>query len=182
MLKHWKVWVAAAAMGVASGVAQADLIKQSSAEVLDTKTNLVWLHDWSSPGVWADWNDAKAWAESLTVGGAAGAWRLPDVSEYKALFNAYGNLTKVSAFTNVQARAYWSGTENLPSLDAVTVFFPQDGGQTAGVAKTGGSVAINYAMAVRTFDGAAVVPEPQSLALVLLALGATAVLRRRRPA
>jgi hypothetical protein len=38
-----------------------------------------------------------------------------------------------------------------------------------------------YAVAVRLGDVAAPVPEPQTLALVLLALGATVVARRRRP-
>ena len=40
----------------------------------------------------------------------------------------------------------------------------------------------HYAMAVRTGDVAAAVPEPQTLALALLALGATALARRQRPA
>ena len=41
-------------------------------------------------------------------------------------------------------------------------------------------IRFSYAVAVRPGDVAAAVPEPQTLALALLALGATVVARRRR--
>ena len=54
--------------------------------------------------------------------------------------------------------------------------------QTSGHTCTGGGKnSALYAAAVRPGDMAASVPKPQTLALTLLALGATVVARRRRP-
>jgi len=77
----------------------------------------------------------------------------------------------------VQSYGYWSGTEYAPDPRRALDFGTDAGYQ--------GRVFLSfplYAVAVRPGDVAASVPEPQTLALALLALGATVVARRRRPA
>ena len=68
---------------------------------------------------------------------------------------------------------YWSGTEYAPDPSGAW-FFRTD----RGLRSYGGKSVGLYAVAVRPGDVTASVPEPQTLALVLLALGATAVARR----
>ena len=101
-------------------------------------------------------------------------WALPSIDQYQALFAAHGNLTRVGEFKNVQFFVYWSGTEILAGLDA-WLFSPLSGNVSAGF-----QVFPFFAVAVRPGDVAAFVPEPQTLALALLALSATVVVRRRR--
>jgi hypothetical protein len=90
------------------------------------------------------------------------------------------NAANLALFTNVQSFYYWSGTEFAPNPVGVWDFRTADGRQGFG-----GKDDALYAVAVRPGDVAASVPtpvpEPQTLALVLLALGATMVARRRRP-
>jgi len=81
----------------------------------------------------------------------------------------------LALFSNVQSSVYWSGTEYAPDPDVAWFFSTRFGGQSF----VGKSFAL-YAVAVRPGDVAASVPEPQTLALALLALGATAVARGRR--
>jgi len=85
-------------------------------------------------------------------------------------------IANLTLFTNVQSDFYWSGTEYAPN-PGVAWFFNSNGGSQSRVDK---SFAL-YDVAVRPGDVAASVPEPQTLALVLLALGETVVVRRRRP-
>ena len=86
------------------------------------------------------------------------------------------NAANLALFTNVQSNLYWSGTEYAPlpgrAWDFTTVI---------GLQHFAGKQSVFYAVAVRPGDVAASVPEPQTLALALLALGATVVARRRRP-
>jgi len=176
-MKLLKSLAVAAAMVALSGTAQAALVLQSNGlEVRDTNTNLIWLQNWNVNGS-ANWASQKNWAET-TLDGFAGSndWRLPEISEYGALFTAYGNLTQVAEFTNVQPGFYWSGTEVAAGIIAWG-FNPNVGFQSVG------SQDLQlFAVAVRPGDVAASVPEPQTLALALLALGATVVARRRRTA
>jgi hypothetical protein len=86
------------------------------------------------------------------------------------------NTANLALFTNVQSSDYWSGTEYAPNPDGAWGFLTVNGFQNFGAK---GSAL--YAVAVRPGDVAASVPEPQTLALVLLALGATMVARKRRP-
>lgn len=81
----------------------------------------------------------------------------------------------LALFRNIQSLAYWSATA-FGAQNSAWYFDTSRGYQ--GVA---GSDGLIYAVAVRTGDVAASVPEPQTLALVLLAVGATVVARRRRP-
>jgi len=78
-------------------------------------------------------------------------------------------------FSNLQSAAYWSSTEDARFPGRSLVFSTVSGY----VFSLGDDVPV-YALAVRDGDVAAAVPEPQSLALALLALGATVVARRRR--
>jgi hypothetical protein len=90
------------------------------------------------------------------------------------------NAANLALFTNVQSNDYWSGTVYAPDTDRAWDFRTSSGSQAA----VGKSREL-YAVAVHRGDVAASVPtpvpEPQTLALVMLALGATMVVRRRRP-
>ncbi len=180
-MRSWKTWALAAALVGVSGAAQAGLVLQSNGvEVLDTDTNLLWLYDWNLSGL-KNWGDAKLWAAGLTVGGAtAGDWRLPEIGEYLDLWtdpDVGSSLSGLeSKFTGVQSGDYWSGTEYAPDPYYAWYFSTVFGRQYGG-----GKDDALYAVAVRPGDVAAPVPEPETLALVLLALGATVVARRRRP-
>lgn len=174
-MKFTKSWAASAAIVALTGAAQAALVPQGDGTVLDTNTNLIWLQDWEVNG-YRDWATQKAWAET-TLDGFAGSndWRLPGIAEYANLFTAYGNLTSNTLpFVDVQPANYWSGTESTPGINA-WFFFPNSGGQDVN-----SEVDWFFAVAVRPGDVTASVPEPQTLALALLALGATVVARRRR--
>ena len=174
-MKLLKSLAAAAAMVALTGTAQAALVLQSNGlEVLDTNTNLIWLQDWNKNG-FQDWDTQKAWAEN-TLDSFAGSndWVLPSVSQYGDLFTAYGNLTLRTEFSNVQSDFYWSGTEIATS---VAWLYRTTGFQSPGI-----QTSRFFAVAVRPGDVAASVPEPQTLALALLALGAMVVARRRRTA
>ena len=86
-------------------------------------------------------------------------------------------IANLALFSNVQSTDYWSGTEYAPIPGVAWYFYTGDGLQNYYV--KGNAL---YAVAVRPGDVVASVPEPQTLALALLALGATVVARRRRPA
>ena len=157
-----------------------------------------------------DWTTANNWANNLVYGGFDD-WRLPtsvngdgssfssgpcgpeyncDLSHMGYMFynnwrvsrgNAFSrgtNAANLALFSNVQSWFYWSSTEDpgKPFSNIAWYFGTFDGWQTFD-SKTREL----YAVAVRYGDVAASVPEPQTLALVLLALGATMVVRRRRP-
>jgi hypothetical protein len=84
-------------------------------------------------------------------------------------------IANLALFSNVQSYYYWSGTEYAPNQNNVWVFRTGNGSQIEV-----STVNRLYAVAVRRGDVTASVPEPQTLALALLALGATVVARRRR--
>ena len=174
-MKTLKTWTAAAAMLALSGAAQAALISNSNGTVKDTNTNLIWLQNWNVNGL-QNWGTQKGWAEGLSFAGS-NDWVLPSISQYVDLVSAYGILTSVSQFTNVGAGnsdRYWSGTVITPGISAWGYFSVLS-------APTGGLLGTQFfAVAVRPGDVTASVPEPQTLALALLALGATVVARRRR--
>jgi hypothetical protein len=84
-------------------------------------------------------------------------------------------IANLALFSNVQSNRYWSGTEYAPNPDVAWRF-----GTNVGFQVNVGKDNALYAVAVRPGDVTASVPEPQTLALALLALGATVVARRRR--
>lgn len=171
-MKSLKACVAAAAMVALSGTAQAALVSLGDGTVKDTNTNLIWLQNWNVNGL-ADWGTQKNWADNLNFAGSSD-WALPSIDEYAVLLASYGNLTLAPEFTNVQSGYYWSGTESTAGSLAWR-FNPATG--PLGTIPEYGEL---YAVAVRLGDVTASVPEPQTLALALLALGATVVARRRR--
>jgi len=171
-MKTWKTWVVAAGLMVSAvNSAQAALVRLGDGTVQDTTSNLIWLQDWNVNGL-ASWDAQKAWAEGLEFAGSTD-WRLPEVDEYVSLFASYGDLTNLAEFNNVQSAFYWSGTEFSSTFSLV--FRTRDG-------LNGALGKINSLSAVAVRSGAVTspVPEPQSLALVLLALGATVLARRKR--
>ena len=175
-----KTWLATAAMVALVGTAQATLVNLGNGTVKDTATNLIWLQNWNVNGQ-QNWATQKAWADNLSFAGSD-AWVLPSISQYTTVFAEVGNLTLVPQFTNVQFAQtntgpafYWSGTEDVPGIGAQR--FVATSGFALGALETD----LLFAVAVRPGDVVAAVPEPQSLALVLLALGAGAVVWRRRP-
>ncbi len=153
-----------------------------------------------------NWDAAVAWADNLVYGGFSD-WRLPTLnpadttcsigydctgSELSGLFvTDLGNkafqsvlnpvddtveqIANLALFSNVQSTGYWSGLEFAPNPDFAWAFLTFQGSQSV-LAKNNGL----FAVAVRPGDVVSEVPEPQTLALMLLALGATAVVRRKR--
>ena len=170
-MKTMKTWVAAAVMLALTGAAQAALMNLGDGTVKDGTTNLIWLQDWNDNGL-ANWDAQMSWAGDLDFAGST-EWRLPSIGEYVALFNTYGNLTQVAQFTNVQSFGYWSGTGI--SSDSAWLFSP-----VIGVQDSVDKDVARYAVAVRPGDVTVAVPEPGTLGLMLAALGAGAMVRRRR--
>lgn len=156
----------------------------------DTDLNITWLRDWNANGL-MDWDTAMIWASTLTVGTYSG-WRLPKRdpscgSNYSCTGSEMGYLwytelgnsasgppTNTAPFINIQSNVYWTGTEYEPDLSEAWRFGILSGQFAWKKADP------LYAVAVRPGDVGAV-PEPGGLAMLLAALGALAVARRRRP-
>jgi len=90
-------------------------------------------------------------------------------------------IANLALFSNVGSGGYWSGTERVLA-DSGASYGAWSFYTTVGTQIVTPKTTALYAVAVRPVDVAASVPEPQTLALALLALGATVVARRRRPA
>ncbi len=90
------------------------------------------------------------------------------------------NLALFSANQAYLPSQHWSGTEYAPSPSDAWVF-GSFGGQNLSLKDVERSGVAVVAMAVRSGDVVASVAEPQTLALALLALGATVMARRRLP-
>jgi hypothetical protein len=207
-MKTLKTWVAAAAMlaltsaafaapvfqgRLADGTASATCTVSGAtkcAMFYNTTLDITILNDWDiGTGFWsatAAAGSAQALAESA---GAAQTdftgWFLPTgdgdavagaLNQYLSIWNDVGgSLAGLQAqFDGVQS-FYWSGTEYAQDTSRAWDFLTLDGFQ--GLFD---KPSAQYAVAVRPGDVAASVPEPQTLALALLALGATVVARRRR--
>jgi hypothetical protein len=89
-------------------------------------------------------------------------------------------LTNTANFQNFEQYAYWSGTEYAPITRAAWDFGTNKDDGNAGNQYFNRKVNELYAVAVRSGDVGAV-PVPTTAALVLLALGAMAVARRKQP-
>jgi hypothetical protein len=204
-----KTWASAAAIVALTGAAHAAPLFQGRladgtasttctvsgpdkcAMFYNTTLDITILNDWSiGTGFWsatAAAGSAQALAE--TAGAAQTdftGWFLPTgdrdqaagaLNQYLSIWNDVGaTLASLQAqFDGVQSDVYWSGTEYAPNPGFAWGFRTLVGNQPTGVK----SRAL-YAVAVRPGDVTASVPEPQTLALALLALGATLVARRRR--
>ena len=168
-MKMLKSWVAAAALLALASGPRAALVSLGDGTVKDTNTNLIWLQDWSLYPLSDVWANQMSWADNLTYAGSSD-WMLPEIDDFNALFDAYGNLTLVPAFTTAWGNYYWSATEVTPGSLAWN-FSIDTRNQLVNNEYVG-----SFAVAVRR-DA---VPEPQTLALTLLALVATAAASRRR--
>lgn len=84
-------------------------------------------------------------------------------------------IVNLALFSNVQSYSYWSGTRDTLGL-STWVFGTFDGSQYVG-----GSLNVLYAVAVHPSDVAARLPEPQTLALALMAMGGAMAMRRKQP-
>lgn len=180
-MKILKFWAAAAAMLALTTASQATpmpLVDVGDGTVYDPNQHLIWLKDWNSNGS-KDWATQKTWAEGLVFAGSSD-WHLPSIDQYIDLSLDYvGALDTPSLFffRDVQSGNYWSDTEQVPAISGLAWYFHTPNNQT-NLASKGEEL---YAVAVRSGDVTVTVREPQTLVLVLLALGATTVARRRRP-
>jgi hypothetical protein len=163
----------------------------------NTTLDITILNDWNiGLGFWSDTAAAGSAQALVETAGAAQTdftgWLLPTgdgfedagaLNQYRSIWNDVGSsLAGLKAqFDGVQDSPYWSGTRFVtPLLQDAWLFRANDGGQAFEFEGQEW-----YAVAVRPGDVTAPVPpvsvpEPQTLALVLLALGATVVARRRR--
>ena len=85
-------------------------------------------------------------------------------------------IANMALFSNVQSYVYWSGTEYAPDTNLAWNFYTVDGGQYPYH-----KLIALYAVAVRPGDVAATVPEPQTLALAMMAMGGAMLMRRKQP-
>lgn len=207
-MKTMKNWVAAAALVAMAGAAYAAPVFQGRladgtasatctvsgatkcAMFYNTTLDVTILNDWNiGRGFWSA-TAAAGSAQALAASEGAAqtdftGWFLPTgdglqaagaLNQYLSIWNDVGNtLAGLQAqFDGVQSGLYWSGTEITAGLGA-WYFGPVFGNQSVFPQ----SVEL-FAVAVRPGDVTASVPEPQTLALALLALGATGVASRAR--
>lgn len=167
-------WAAAATLLAVAGTTDAAFVKNGDGTITDTSTNLIWLQDWSLMGK-LDWATQKAKAENLTFAGSTD-WRLPSLDEYIDLRLELSGSIGLGGFANVRLEEFhWSGTE----LNGRAFLFMPISGSLALLSTTDEDFKF-HAVAVRAGDVAAPVSEPQTLALALLALGASLVRRARK--
>ena len=98
------------------------------------------------------------------------------VRELLCLIYEYLGLTNSGNFQWL-AFPYWSGVEYAPDPSHVWSFATYDGSQGFSNKSNLGQSAV----AVHPGDVAAVIPEPQTCALMLMGLGALVLAMRRRP-
>lgn len=163
-----KKWAATAALVALCASSNAALVSLGDGTVKDTSSNLVWLADWNVNGA-QTWAEQMAWAEGLTYANSSD-WYLPSIEQYRALFAGYGFIGNLAEFTNVQAGYYLSSTQTVSSVSTFLASGLESGDTYSYRA---------YAVAARSADATNAVPEPQTLALALLALGATVLTSRR---
>lgn len=109
------VTMLAAVLGF-STLANAALQDLGNGIILDTDINLMWLKNATGYN-YMGWENAKAYAESQTVGGYDD-WRLPSAGEMEHLFNVEdirGSYGSSPPFVNLWPEIYWTGTEADPT-------------------------------------------------------------------
>lgn len=153
----------------------------------DTDLDITWLRDANVNGLMY-WDTAVAWADGFSFAGYDD-WRLPTSDTcgnlnctgsemghlwYVELGNSAGAMTNTGSFQSLISDAYWSGTEYAPEPVQAWYFVTANGYQGTTFKST-----FFYAMAVRPGD-VAVVPEPQTVVLLLAGLSALALAKRQR--
>jgi len=171
-MKILNTWATALALVVSAGWAQATLTDLGDGTVLDTDTNVVWLKDWSLVGI----HSYVAMVNTIDALVAAGHdnWVMPTMADYGQLrADAGGSFAGVAASFTVTSNLNWGNPTGFPSIFELG----------SGISYRNREID-NYGAGARLDQlyVASSVPEPQSLALVLLALGAAAVAARRRRA
>lgn len=158
--------------------------------IYDSTLDITILNNWDiGLGFWsatAAAGSAQALAETAGINatGLTG-WRLPTgdrpqpagpLDEFESIWADVGSTLGglQSEFDGVQADFYWSGSE-FDFGDAWYFLTANDSQSNANKPSQ------LFAVAVRSGDVVAAVPEPESLALVLVGLMAAGVARRRRP-
>ena len=149
--------------------------------------NYLGYSDWRLPTT----SDTGAPGIQVSYNGTDGGYNNPATSELSHLFytelgnkgiysttrifqSDYG-LVNTGPFTNFQANGYWSGTEYAPDAKNAWFFATRFGNQDIS-SKTN----FMYALAVRSGNVAAPVPEPETYALLLAGLGLMGGIARRR--
>jgi hypothetical protein len=121
--------------------------KDKDRVISDSKTGLQW---YVGPDRFINWNQAKAWTESLTAAG--GGWRMPTMSELKTLHQKGASPNNLDPVFQITSPAVWSGqlTGKLtPSgVPFARVFFFDTGSETSYFPVTPGAQ-IQRAFAVR---------------------------------
>lgn len=167
----------------------------------DTDLDITWLRDLGMGGKMA-WSDAILWAQTLTVG-TFGGWSLPTAKnpdgggpcfQNECTGSQMGHLYYVELgnepfdtnlnwgpFLNVPPRPYfyyWSSTESAANTSLAWAFGVLDGYQyTPYKENRFGTVAVRAGDVL-----VSAVPEPESFALVLVALVAAGAATRRKAA
>lgn len=145
---------------------------------------------------YSDWRlpttiDTGAPGIQVSKNGTDGGYNNPATSELshlyyselgnKGIFSTAGafqpdyGLSNKGPFTNFQENGYWSGTEYAPDAQNAWFFAPRFVSQDIS-SKTN----TMYALAVRTGNVAAPIPEPETYALLLAGLGLMGGIARRR--
>lgn len=154
--------------------AQASLVLQNLGdEVLDTTTGLIWMQDWNLSGT-ANWTNQTQWAANLSYAGQT-TWRLPSITEGLDLVGAYGDPRLITEFTNVAASGdhWWTSSQRGSQA---WIFYAGGGQLFTTTSSPQRGVAVRSATLADVAFG---VPEPTSMALALLALGAGSLVRKR---
>jgi len=180
-MKFRKLAIAAVVLFASNSVNASLVERLGGLAFYDTEAGLTWLADANyskTSGYDLDgamnWNNAKAWAEGLTVAGID-TWRLPDSDTctgygcYKSemgnlFYNVLGNsqdaLSNTGPFSNIMTdgRSYWSATEadGFNSLSLYAFHF------SSGEQYTPLAVNNFYSWAVHTGDVSAV-PVPAAV-------------------
>jgi hypothetical protein len=154
------------------------------------------LNNWSpGRGSWSGTTPpapGSAQAIAASAGLAAtglDGWRLPTgdgeqaagpLNQYRSIWNAVGGslVGLQNQFDGVQCGFYGSVSEFAPRPGGAWGFVIAD---FEGFGTFNAKTDVFCAVAVRTGDVVAVVPEPQAIVLALTGLGVLAVMRRRRP-
>ena len=106
------VWVVGA--GAAVEAQPGRYSKSPDGVILDSVTGLEW---YINPNRDNTWNEAKAWADNLTVAG--GGWRLPTLAELKAQYRKGASAVNMDPLFQLPGAYVWSGDLKIPSSPGV---------------------------------------------------------------
>ena len=84
-------------------------IAYTTGVVYDKNTGLEWF---AGPDRNTNWNDAKAWVESLNVGGG---WRMPTRTELEALYQEGAGTRNMTPLLNTNGWWVWSESKDSSS-------------------------------------------------------------------